>query len=63
MSNIKIQMPNEIQRSKSIHSDIHDSKGRHSCECRNPGKHWIPDQARNDKLDWTYVVMYKIFDI
>ena len=27
---------------------------------RNPGKHWIPGQARNDKLDRIYVVMYKL---
>jgi len=27
---------------------------------RNPGKHWIPGQARNDKLHKTYVVMYKL---
>jgi hypothetical protein len=26
---------------------------------RNPGKYWIPDQARNDKMHRTYVVMYK----
>jgi hypothetical protein len=26
---------------------------------RNPGKHWIPGQARNDKLDKIYVVMYR----
>jgi hypothetical protein len=24
----------------------------------NPGKYWIPGQARNDKTDRTYVVMY-----
>jgi hypothetical protein len=24
----------------------------------NPGKHWIPGQARNDKLDRTYIVVY-----
>jgi len=33
----------------SMHSDINHSKGRHSCESRNPEKHWIPGQARNDK--------------
>ena len=42
-----------------IHSDINHDMGRHSCESRNPEKHWIPGQARNDKLDRTYVVMYK----
>jgi hypothetical protein len=26
---------------------------------RNPEKHWIPDQVRNDKLDKTYAVIYK----
>jgi hypothetical protein len=26
--------------------------------CRNPGKHWLPGQARNDKLNRTYAVMY-----
>ncbi|NWG04941.1 MAG: hypothetical protein HXY44_18975 [Syntrophaceae bacterium] len=48
------------------YSDLNHSKGRHSCESRNPGKHWIPPcqargglrQARNDKLHKTYVVMY-----
>jgi hypothetical protein len=30
----------------------------HSCESRNPGKHWISGQARNDKLHGTYAVMY-----
>jgi len=43
-----------------IHSDINHDKGRHSCEGRNPGKQWIPGQARNDKLDKIYVVMYII---
>ena len=42
-----------------MHSDINHIKGRHSCESRNPEKHWIPGQARNDKLYKTYVVMYK----
>jgi len=41
-----------------IHSDINHGNGRHSCESRNPEKHWIPGQARNDKLYKTYVVMY-----
>jgi hypothetical protein len=27
-------------------------------ERRNPGKHWIPGQARNDKLHRTYIVIY-----
>jgi UDP-N-acetylglucosamine 2-epimerase len=53
-----------------IHSDINHNKARHSRESGNPDvvptkagnqeeqKHWIPGQARNDKLDKTYVVMY-----
>ena len=43
-----------------IHTDINDRKGRHSWESGNPGKDWIPSQARNDKLERTYVVMYNI---
>ena len=38
-------------------------KGRHSRESGNPGKHWIPGQARNDKLSKTYVVMCGRSDI
>jgi len=49
-----------------IHSNINHSKGCHSCESRNPEKHLIPpyqvrgklSQARNDKLNESYVVMY-----
>ena len=41
-----------------IHSDINHVKSRHSWESRNPGKNWIPGQARNDKPLRTYVVMY-----
>jgi hypothetical protein len=41
-----------------IYSVINHNKARHSCECRNPGKHWIPGQARNDKPVKIYVVMY-----
>jgi len=43
-----------------IHNDINDRKGRHSRESGNPGKDWIPGQARNDKLERTYVVMYRL---
>jgi hypothetical protein len=43
-----------------IHSVINRIMIRHSCESRNPGKHWIPGQARNDKKGKTYVVLYKI---
>ena len=42
----------------SIYSDINQSKGRHSRESGNPEMHWIPGQARNDKLHKIYVVMY-----
>jgi len=50
---------------------MHDRTGRHPCENRNPDKHWIPpyqvrgrlSQARNDKLDKTYVVTCKLFAI
>ncbi len=38
---------------RRIQCDINHSKGRHSCESRNPGKHRIPGQARNDKLHAT----------
>jgi len=49
-----------------IYSDINHREGHHSCECRNPGKYWIPpyqvrgrlSQARNDRPHKTYVVMY-----
>jgi len=27
----------------------------------NPGRNWIPGQARNDKQERTYVVMYKTY--
>jgi len=43
-----------------IHSVINPSRGRHSRESGNPGEHWIPGQARNDKLHRIYVVMYRI---
>jgi len=50
----------EIQNSELciLRGDINRSKRSHSCESRNPGKHWIPGQARNDKVNGTYVVMY-----
>ncbi len=31
----------------------------HSRKSGNPGKHWIPGQARNDKLNRTYVAIYR----
>ena len=55
-------MSNQIQILSVIHSDINRRKGRHSRESGNPEKHWIPGQARNDKLYKSYVVMYKNFD-
>jgi hypothetical protein len=44
----------------NIHSVINRIMIRHSCESRNPGKHWIPGQARNDKKKKTYVVLCSI---
>jgi hypothetical protein len=49
-----------------IHNEINPDEGRHSCESRNPEKHWIPpyqvrgklSQARNDKKEKTYTVVY-----
>ena len=51
---------------EDIHSDINHSERRHSCpvsKCgvnssRNPERHQIPGQARNDKPYETYVNMY-----
>jgi hypothetical protein len=42
-----------------IHTDINRIKGRHSRESGNPEKHWIPGQARNDKLHNTYIAIYR----
>ncbi len=42
-----------------IYSVINRINVRHSRESGNPGQHWIPGQARNDKLNKTYVVAYK----
>jgi hypothetical protein len=41
-----------------MHSDFNPRKSRHSRESGNPGKNWIPGQARNDKPDKNCVVMY-----
>jgi hypothetical protein len=41
-----------------IYSVINHINVRHSRESGNPGQHWIPGQARNDKLHKTYVVVY-----
>jgi len=41
-----------------IHSVINHNRVCHSRESGNPGKYWIPGQARNDKPYKTYVVMY-----
>jgi hypothetical protein len=54
-----------VHRAWIIFNVIHHNEGRHSCESRNPGKNWIPpyqvrgklSQARNDKIDRTYVVI------
>ena len=46
-----------------IHSDINGRNKRHSRESGNPEKHWIPGQARNDKLHKIYIVMYNSSDI
>jgi hypothetical protein len=43
-----------------IYSVISHNNGCHSRESGNPDKHWIPAQARNDKLHKTYVAMYNV---
>ncbi len=53
------QINSNDQNSKFIHSVINLNRARHSRESGNSGKHWIPGQARNDKLHKIYVVMYK----
>jgi hypothetical protein len=45
-----------------MYNDINRGKGRHSRE-NGPAKggterYWIPGQARNDKPERTYIVMY-----
>jgi hypothetical protein len=40
-----------------IHSDVNRNKGCHSCESRNPEKHWIPGQARNDRPRKAYAII------
>jgi len=47
-------MSSEFQNNDPDHN-----KGRHSCESRNPERHWIPGQAQNDKPLKTYIVMYR----
>ena len=44
-----------------IHSVINHNTARHSRESGNPERHWIADQARNDRLYKTYVVMLRMF--
>ena len=39
---------------ESIHNVMNCSKTCHSREGGNPGKHWIPGQARNDNKEKTY---------
>jgi hypothetical protein len=66
------QINSNDQNSKFIRCVIHANKARHSRPCfrrgklvltkvgrGNRGKHWIPGQARNDRLHKIYVVMYK----
>ncbi len=48
---------NAIHRSKEHHSRPVSGYGVNSSG--NPERHWIPDQARNDKLHKTYVVIYR----
>jgi hypothetical protein len=43
-----------------IHDDINRNRARHSRESGNPERHWIPGQARNDKRQKIYVVVYRI---
>jgi len=43
-----------------IHDVTNHNSARHSRESGNPGKYWIPDRARNDKLANIYVVIYRI---
>ena len=50
----KPPVPNEA----AIHGDINHFTLCHSRECGNPGRSWIPGQARNDKQERNYVVMY-----
>jgi prepilin-type N-terminal cleavage/methylation domain-containing protein len=45
-----------------MHSAINHIMIRHSCESRNPGKHWIPGQARNDKKGKTSTVLYRFWN-
>jgi hypothetical protein len=42
-----------------MHSVNNHNRTRHSRESGNPGKHWIPGQARNDKPVNICFVMYK----
>ena len=42
----------------TIHNVINLSKTCHSRKGGNPGKHWIPGQARNDNKEKTYVAVY-----
>jgi hypothetical protein len=57
-SNVKFQS-SKFKKEDSIHNVINHNKKRHSCESRNPEKHWIPGQAWDDNLEKIYVVMYK----
>jgi hypothetical protein len=54
----QVQSPNVKYQTLNVRNNLSRSKGRHSRESGNPEKYWIPGQARNDKLDKTYVVTY-----
>jgi len=45
----------------SINRDINSGRECHSCESRNPGKYWIPGQARNDNPRRTSIVKYDFY--
>jgi len=42
-----------------IHKDVNHRTFCHSRESGNPGRNWIPGQARNDEQGGTYVLVYK----
>ena len=44
-----------------MHGDINNNKTRHSRESGNPEQLWIPGQARNDKLDNTYIIIFRFY--
>ncbi len=62
ISDLRFQILDSSFVLQSIQSVI-NLKARHSRESEsgNPGKHWIPGQARNDKKEKTYVIVYILF--